>query len=375
MGVSFPFDPIGDDGYATETSISHEDTERNVREYFHAPTAKLTFAKHQAFVSKALKQLSGRISYLDASRPWLVIWNLNALDVMGVRESSDIPDADDIVDFLATCFSKSPEGGGGFGGGPMQTPHLAPTYATVLSLASLGTDKAFSLLEKHKQDLYDWFLTLKQPDGSFVVHVGGEVDVRGSYCCLISAMLVNMITPKLLEGVEDFLIQCQTYEGGFGCQPYEEAHGGYTFCALSALTLLRKTDRLNIKRLKKWLVSRQTAVGGFNGRTNKLVDSCYSFWVGASHAMVAGIEADRRMRSGDGKTPSSPDDAILLDMMGYIDINKTEFKQPAVTSEQSANSENLEERSWEDAPAGLFAFDQVCVFLFVNIKIRLFFFF
>lgn len=31
-----------------------------------------------------------------------------------------------------------------------------------------------------------------------------------------------------------------------------------------------------------WCSQRQVdKLGGFNGRTNKLIDSCYSFWVGA----------------------------------------------------------------------------------------------
>lgn len=29
-----------------------------------------------------------------------------------------------------------------------------------------------------RQAIHDWLLSLKQPDGSFVMHKGGEVDVR-----------------------------------------------------------------------------------------------------------------------------------------------------------------------------------------------------
>lgn len=36
-----------------------------------------------------------------------------------------------------------------------------------------------------------------------------------------------------------------------------------------------------MSRLVEWLSQRQVQFGGFNGRTNKLIDSCYSFWVGA----------------------------------------------------------------------------------------------
>ena len=65
--------------------------------------------------------------------------------------------------------------------------------------------------------------------------------------------------------------------------PFGEAHGGYTFCGLAALVILNETDKLNHERLIDWLASRQLVEeGGFNGRINKLVDSCYNFWQGAS---------------------------------------------------------------------------------------------
>ena len=67
-------------------------------------------------------------------------------------------------------------------------------------------------------------LTLKQADGSFVMHVGGEVDVRlverlfiplkaaanlelcrGCYCGLTVAVLLNILTPDLARGTFDFI--------------------------------------------------------------------------------------------------------------------------------------------------------------------------
>jgi protein farnesyltransferase subunit beta len=41
-----------------------------------------------------------------------------------------------------------------------------------------------------------------------------------------------------MTGTADFLLSCQTYEGGFGGEPGNEAHGGYNFCALAALLIL-----------------------------------------------------------------------------------------------------------------------------------------
>lgn len=60
-----------------------------------------------------------------------------------------------------------------------------------------------------------------------------------------------------------------------------EAHGGYSFCGLAALLLMRKEKLCNLDTLLLWGVNRQMRLeGGFQGRTNKLVDGCYSFWQG-----------------------------------------------------------------------------------------------
>src|SRR3569833_3046058 len=44
---------------------------------------------------------------------------------------------------------------------------------------------------------------------------------------------------------------------------------------------------LDVPRLLSWLSSRQYAPeGGFSGRTNKLVDGCYSHWVGGCWPLI-----------------------------------------------------------------------------------------
>ena len=111
------------------------------------------------------------------------------------------------------------------------------------------------------------------------MHEDGEADVRGSYTALAVASLCNLLTDELVAGAADFIAACQTYEGGIGATPGEEAHGGYTFCGLAAMVLLGEVERLRVPQLVSWLVHKQMAVhGGFQGRTNKLVDGCYSFW-------------------------------------------------------------------------------------------------
>ncbi|KUL83654.1 hypothetical protein ZTR_11047 [Talaromyces verruculosus] len=140
----------------------------------------------------------------------------------------------------------------------------------------------------------------------------------------------------------DYVQSCQSYDGGLGEAPFREAHAGLTYCAMGALALLHRTGSIDqpeilspqserFQSLLGWLVSRQTTDlgeeeedeeadaeekpeseprsaqdkadatnldeqieklpdfmpfdegslkwAGFNGRLNKLADTCYCFWV------------------------------------------------------------------------------------------------
>lgn len=134
------------------------------------------------------------------------------------------------------CRCQSPTGG--FGGGPGQIPHLAPTYAAVNALVILGTEEAYNVIDRKK--LYEFLQSVKQPEGSFALHVGGEVDIRGAYCALSVASITDIMTNELADNVAEWIVSCQTYEGGFAGCPGLEAHGGYAFCGLAALVILNK---------------------------------------------------------------------------------------------------------------------------------------
>lgn len=115
------------------------------------------------------------------------------------------------------------------------------------------------------------------------------MDMRGVYCALVSADICNLIdeNEEFTRSMGDFIVSCQTYEGGISCAPFGEAHGGYTFCGLAALLLLGEAEKLDLDRCTDWLVQRQICEeGGYNGRINKLIDSCYNFWQGASFELL-----------------------------------------------------------------------------------------
>jgi protein farnesyltransferase subunit beta len=171
--------------------------------------------------------------------------------------------------------------------------------------------------------MYDWFMSLKQPDGSFLVSHDAEVDVRGLYCLLVTATLLNILTPELLARIPEFIVSCQSYEGGFSSASYPyfspgplgyprsslgEAHGGYTFSALASWVLIQPyldtlrdsghfsitspEPKIDLKSLLRWIAAMQGDkydLGGFRGRTNKLVDGCYSWWVGGCFPLIEAL--------------------------------------------------------------------------------------
>ncbi|XP_065051616.1 protein farnesyltransferase subunit beta-like isoform X2 [Rhopilema esculentum] len=271
-----------DNGVQTETSVSQEDVEESLLKCYNAyaevqdlqPNLLLFRERHVEYLRKGLHHLSSSYQCLDASRAWLCFWILHSLELLDVPIPCE--DAERVARFLDKCQDKN----GGFGGGPGQMPHLAPTYAAVCSLCILARfwEGAYDIIDRPA--LKQFLMYRRTPEGSFTMHRDGEVDIRGAYCAVVVARLTN-IAEGLFEGTADWLASCQTYEGGFSGLPGLEAHGGYAFCGFAALALLGSENKANIKSLLRWVANRQMRLeGGFQGRTNKLVDGCYSFWQG-----------------------------------------------------------------------------------------------
>lgn len=278
----------------TETTDAHEEVLNACMKIFEEQKLKNNSAvlysdDHLKYLNFAISsQLPPQMISLDASQPWLLYWIANSYHIL---RNENIP-----IDLQKRIIDKlnyiSPDHGP-FGGGDGQLAHLASNFAAICAIA-LCVDVKSDAWDKLDTDaIHDWLLLLKQPNGGFkVCHEVGEADVRSTYCALSIASLLNILTPELIKGTSDYILGCQNYEGGFGATLCDdEAHGGYTYCAIASLAILDHLEKCNMDMLVKWCVSRQCdEEKGFCGRSNKLVDGCYGFWIGGACAILEAFQ-------------------------------------------------------------------------------------
>ncbi|KAF3393102.1 Protein farnesyltransferase subunit beta [Talaromyces pinophilus] len=269
--------------------------------------------KHIEYLYDSLEDYPEGFVAMDSSRPWMSYWALAGLTLLG-------EDVSKYRERVVATFTAAQNPTGGFGGGHGQMSHLASTFPAVLSLALVGGEEAYKVVDRRA--MWSWLGQLKQPDGGFQLVIDGEEDVRGAYCAMVTISLLNLpleLPPEaearkyglrtFLDGLPEYLSRCefekhatttnadevagQTYEGGLSGKPgAAEAHGAYAFCVLACLCIMGQpkdmiTRYMDIPLLISWLSARQYAPeGGFSGRTNKLVDGCYSHWVGDCWPLV-----------------------------------------------------------------------------------------
>jgi geranylgeranyl transferase type-2 subunit beta len=175
---------------------------------------------------------------------------------------------EELISWIKSC--QNPDGG--FGGNKGHDSNITNSLYALLVLFQF--DKMDSVnLEKVGDYVQSMYV---EETGSFMGDKFGEIDTRFVYSALYILVLLDRPLPK--KSVE-FLLQCINTDGGIGGQPCVESHAAYIFCGVSAFALLNKMSRIPVKKVKQFLGSRQTKLGGFNGRPEKLPDLCYSWWV------------------------------------------------------------------------------------------------
>ena len=320
--------------------------------YF-SPTPPPPFAKgsHIKYFRACLTSLPEPYSSLDTNRLTVAYFCIAGLDLLGAVDQLDKPslikwiysqqlrrgerDGDDWLggfrgSFLI-CAPFDPKGAPS--SNQYDVGHLAMTYTALATLSILGddlsgVDRAAVLRHVH---------SLQQPDGSFCAVDGGENDMRFVYCAAaICAFLKDgggagedlgeEGSSDEWEGMDAssaaaYILASQSYDGALGLGPGAESHGGSTYTGLAALSLMGKLPQLRRQEAAiRWCVDRQ--LGGFQGRPNKDEDTCYSFWIGASLALLGagGLSSAEALgcfarccqykRGGLSKTPGAHPDVL-----------------------------------------------------------------
>lgn len=89
--------------------------------------------------------------------------------------------------------------------------------------------------------------------------------------------------------------------------------------------ILNSFDQINVESILRWSTLRQMqSEGGFQGRTNKLVDSCYSFWQGSIPAV------------------------LLMGTSGRVGVQRVEAAAVRVTEEVEEEGEEVEGEEVEE---------------------------
>ncbi|KAA6398376.1 MAG: putative protein farnesyltransferase subunit beta [Streblomastix strix] len=270
---------------------------------------------------------------LDASRAWVFFWTLHSLECMGASVRRDSP----LMRYLIASIARLQNEFGGFGGNSHYSSHVLSTYACIHALTILNSPEALDVIDLQKlrnflgrnhfgeenktnyqQQIPHWAQLPKSNTnysykGLFFAERPflSECDTRIIYGSLSVLSLCGLLDDEITSGTSALISRCQTHEGGIAGIPGNEAHGGYTYCALASQLILAGLDdfdrqnfidrNLSLKdgngyflgfdlpSLIRWLVKQQgSEEGGFSGRTGKLVDTCYSFWQGAGCA-IAGL--------------------------------------------------------------------------------------
>lgn len=139
--MTMPWIQTATDGLDTETLSSQLEVEQIISDILTqalSPSlSALTLHKdnHLRFITGLLKRpLPAGFVALDASRPWLLYWTSHSLALFE-GELDPVARAR-VIETLQACQNES----GGFGGGPGQISHLAPTYAAVMTLCYMGQE-------------------------------------------------------------------------------------------------------------------------------------------------------------------------------------------------------------------------------------------
>lgn len=304
----------------------------------------LTLAKHEKFFKLCLQSMPRQAQKEDSNKLALIYFCLQGLELIQKLDFT-VEERNTYSDFIyqhlintkdksiqafrsSQTFKLADESSYDF-------PNLAATFFALSNLLALKSDYSENNhIDSHKIMKFVQKCQVLDEDtenkGSFKPVLNdelkgfGETDLRHCYIAasirklvkydeLPSEARVNDIDiPKLVQFVKRRI----NFNGGLSSTTYTESHSGLTFCGLATLKLVGYDFNEEwVESTKNWLVHRQVDypdvlytydeeteiydnyeyydpdhIGGFNGRENKLGDTCYSWWVTGSLSIMSAID-------------------------------------------------------------------------------------
>ncbi|KAL3226323.1 hypothetical protein MRX96_004422 [Rhipicephalus microplus] len=240
--------------------------------------------QHVKFFQRCLNVLPSAMSSLDEMRMTVAYFAVSGLDLLNALDT--IENKEDIVQWIYShqvlpnkdrsnldrCGFKGSHATG-FKGNDLDDcassfncGHIAMTYTALATLIILGDD----LSRVDRQAIMQGLKALQQESGS-LLHDWSGFDK---------------------EKAVSFIQACYGYDGGISPYPGTESHGGSTYCAVASLVLMGQLQSAlserQLRGLQRWCLDRQSS--GFQGRPNKPIDTCYSFWVGAALKLLGAFK-------------------------------------------------------------------------------------
>ena len=239
---------------------------------------KILKSRHEKFCSRILGVLPSGFTSLESNRMTVVFFAVSSLDVLGSLDSVLSPEIRrNVVDWIyrlqavpepenPSTFRHGFRGSTTFRASPSRTTkllsavdggHLAMTYTALATLAILGDD----LSGVDRAGVIEGLRKLQQEDGSFIASPeAAENDMRFVFCAAAVCSLINDWSGMDVEKAADYVKKSLRYDGGVAQGPGLESHGGSTYCALAALTLMGKLETtFNAKErdgIRRWCLFR-----------------------------------------------------------------------------------------------------------------------
>jgi geranylgeranyl transferase type-1 subunit beta len=183
-------------------------------------------------------------------------------------------------------------------------PHLAATYCGLCVLHMCGYTtvdkinlKIKELFEKKlipemllDETIFEEITKSQNCNGNINAQsFDTENDARIFFCAMAIFKLLGKSPQEIKKFINyqnglEYLNSIYNYEGGFSMIEGGESNAGITFCSIASYNILNAPVP-NKDQVLFWLNSRNCTLG-VNGRTNKVPDSCYSFWVMGSLSIL-----------------------------------------------------------------------------------------